>query len=492
MLTKFKISFFFLIIISCRLYSYEIKSIAINPLNKAIIYFDSIPEINSKLSDDKTKITLSIEKCKFNENHKQISGLGIISDIYIINTDSNTTINIRTKEKRGYTISRFPFSSHIEVDVFAWDKLDTDEDIFRTGLLAEEDKIYEEAFINYYNAAKKGNKQAVQFLALSYLRYGYFKEAEISFKYSYQIDTNNIDALAGLAISTFNLGDTNYSKILINNFRKKCNCPLRLNFELINYVLDSDFLDLRFINIDNLHLFEQNSSLDTNNISKDSTNIAKVETNTPNFFIKFIVDNYELLLFIIGAIGLSVLYLYLKWRQKTLLLIKSKQNENTKNLFNAELDKAKSYVNPKQATNIYQKIEIEDKPKDIAKPDENLINKKTAEKTQSSESPKNQTLAELLDTITKKNIDNETTQNPAANINAKLQLAMHLAEEQRKIKNQNLENLKESSIPTDKRKLSEVSKKLGIEKGGLETKVALEKILKDKDNLKKLSDKFGQ
>jgi uncharacterized protein with PQ loop repeat len=482
----------FLFFISTGLNANEITSILINPLNRVLIKFDSIPfNISSKLSDDKVKITVNVGRNNFRDSLKQISGLGIISDVYITKTDTASLINIRTREKRGYTISHLPFTSQIAIEVFSWEKLSPEEELFRTGLLAEEDKIYDESLKNFYTASIKGYTPAALFLGLSYLRSSYFKQAAISFSYAYQMDSTNFDALAGLAVATLNLGDTSYANILLNDFRKKCNCPVKLNYNFARLELDSFFLDVSHLNYADLHLNDSILATDSSklkSLAKDTSNIAKTKTDDEINLFNFIIENYQLILFIIGAIGISILYLYMKWRQKKLLSLKSKPSVAPKVSFNTELKNAATGINPQQAANLYKNSESNDKVEKNPEPPEpvnlqsvaNPINKEKISR-----------LETLLESITGKPASGLKSNTSTGGVNAKLQLAMHLADEQRKIKTQNLENLKLSTIPSDKKKLSEVSKKLGIEKGGLETKVALEKILKDKDKLRKLSDKFG-
>ena len=164
------------------------------------------------------------------------------------------------------------------------------------------------------------------------------------------------------------------------------------------------------------------------------------------------------------------------------------QSSNTSSqTFDENLQSATAKINPNAVSNLYKSSESiassqSDLPEksDVPKDDGNII---SADKLSQ--------LGSVIESITGKSAKSYKQNINIPNVNAKLQLAMHLADEQKKIKAQNLENLKNSTIPSDKKKLSEVSRKLGIEKGGLETKAAMEKILKDKNKLKKLTDKFG-
>jgi cytoskeletal protein RodZ len=220
----------------------------------------------------------------------------------------------------------------------------------------------------------------------------------------------------------------------------------------------------------------------TNKNNKDSI-LQQTENDSKNDLFADFSSFIEYTLIILGGTILAIVFYYFKWRKQKLNQIK-----NTKPIsFNEEMAAAKTAVNAKAVTKIYQSND-ENKPVDESvgednKPNNviNVINQEKIDK-----------LGSLIQSITGKPAESYKTQaKDSGNMNAKLQLSIHLAEEQRKIKSQNIENLKNTTIPTDKKKLSEISKKLGIEKGVLETKAAMEKILKDKDKMKKLNDKFG-
>jgi len=78
------------------------------------------------------------------------------------------------------------------------------------------------------------------------------------------------------------------------------------------------------------------------------------------------------------------------------------------------------------------------------------------------------------------------------NFSAKVELARNIQTEQKKLKDKSLEELKNMIIPTDKNKLNEISKKLGIELGGLETKKTIERIVGNEKELQELTNKFTE
>jgi tetratricopeptide (TPR) repeat protein len=464
----------------------KIVDVTINPLNRAIIEFDNLPDnLNSQLSDDKTKVIITIPKAEFPDKFRQISGLGVISDVFINNNIDNTTnINIKTTDKRGYTIFKNPFSNKLVIEVFLWDKISKEEEFFRTGLLALEDNIFDESIKNLHSASKMNFSQANYFLGILYLKTGYFQQAESALKFAIQNDSSNIDALIGLSQVYSKVGNTDSAEYYLKLIREKNTNYSSTLLLVTNIIIDSIYLDLSHLNFtvkDTINNTVPDSTL-TNKNNKDSI-LQQTENDSKNDLFADFSSFIEYTLIILGGTILAIVFYYFKWRKQKLNQIK-----NTKPIsFNEEMAAAKTAVNAKAVTKIYQSND-ENKPVDESvgednKPNNviNVINQEKIDK-----------LGSLIQSITGKPAESYKTQaKDSGNMNAKLQLSIHLAEEQRKIKSQNIENLKNTTIPTDKKKLSEISKKLGIEKGVLETKAAMEKILKDKDKMKKLNDKFG-
>lgn len=463
----------------------EIKNISINPLNRVVIEFDTIPaKLLSELSDSKTLITIKSSKLKFKDNLRQITGLGIISDVFLKTDSGNTVVNIRTKEKRGFTIAYYPFTNKVVVDVFLWDKLSAEEELYRTGLLAFEESIIAESVKNLYKSTKFGFYEASFQLGVSLFESGNFPEAAKAFKYAYYLDSNNYDALAGIAISLLQSGDNDSSFVYSKLFSSKCNCNYSANLNTSNIAIDSTYLDMSHLIVP-LPDSTKNAALDSASIA--SANIANkkdsLATNIQSESIYQKIENYIIYGFIIVGFTIIIFaYYYWKWRQDQL----ANQKEKTSQKFDKNLQEAKAKISPNAVSNLYKASENQtDQKKQEVKP----IEPKKEGEIISQE--KMDQLGSVIESITGKSAESYKLSSSLPNINAKLQLAMHLADEQRKIKSHNLENLRTASIPSDKKKLSEVSKKLGIERGGLETKAAMDKILKDKDKLKKLNDKFS-
>lgn len=487
MVDKLKILFYFFIFILLSIFSYSanIKNIKIDPLNSVVIEFDSIPiDLSSSLSDSKTLISINTGKYSYNEKIKQLSGLGIISDVFIKNENNNTVINIKTREKKGYTLSFHPFTNKIHIDVFQWEKLTPAEEEYRTGLLAKQDKIYVEMINSLYLSSKNGFEEAAFQLGNAYLETGHFKQAYDAYKYAFSKDTNNIDALAGMAISSYNLNIPFEAQKYAELFKNKCKCEFSNSFNLVPTSIDSSFLDLAHLAVNDSLNMRPDTTLKTLEPSiKDSVN-NKISKNE-DFDIFSSVESFMIYVIIILLSTLILLVvLYFKWRKKQM----ESWDKQPQTTFSENLKTAVAKVNPDKLSSLYKSDE-----KISSKDEQPVENYNKYEQSSIIDDDKLNKLNTVIESITGKPSGIiKQSQSLPPNVNAKLQLAMHLADEQKKIKSLNIESLKSSPIPSDKKKLTEISKKLGIEKGGLETKAALEKLIKDKDKLKKLSDKFGQ
>lgn len=476
----------FFILFTNQLISNEVTNIVINPLNRVVIKFDTLPQkIESELSDSKTLIKLDIGQTKINDKYRQLTGLGIISDVFVSNEAAKTILNIKAKERRGYTISYLRFSNQAIVDVFLWDKLSSDEELLRTGLIALEEKIYPETISSLYKTLKSGNNEGAYYLGMAYLETGNFQQAITVLNYAYHIDSTIIDALAGLALAHNQMGNYVDYENFANKFKEKCNCRFDATFNFNKIELDTTMLDLSHLVIPAVDSLNSDSTdiVLSDTISKvniDSLNsLNKVET------IFDTIERYLIYGFIIVGLTFALfIYYYWKWRKEQM----SKREKAPTQKFDDSLQAAQSKINTDTLKKMYKagdlandsKTETPAKHEQKVEKESEIISREKMDK-----------LGSVIESITGKPAASYKLTTTIPNVNAKLQLAMHLAVEQRKVKTQNLENLKTANIPTDKKKLSEVSKKLGIEKGGLETKAAMEKILKDKDKLKKLNDKFG-
>ncbi len=79
---------------------------------------------------------------------------------------------------------------------------------------------------------------------------------------------------------------------------------------------------------------------------------------------------------------------------------------------------------------------------------------------------------------------------PKKPLSPKVELAMHLQKEQLKIKDRKISSLRSDDMPDDETQLSELSRKTGIEKSGLEIKKNIDVISSDAQKLEQIKEKF--
>ena len=87
----------------------------------------------------------------------------------------------------------------------------------------------------------------------------------------------------------------------------------------------------------------------------------------------------------------------------------------------------------------------------------------------------------------------ETREKPQKRVSLppKVELALHLQQEQQKIKTRNIDTFSDKEIPMNGDELTEVARRLGVEKNSLETKANLSRLSTDEKSLSKLKEKFS-
>jgi hypothetical protein len=202
----------------------------------------------------------------------------------------------------------------------------------------------------------------------------------------------------------------------------------------------------------------------------------------------------------VTALLLSMLLVssYLRWKKQQ--IAKRKKPENKK--FEDNLSKAKtSMTGSALAASLYKKASAEGEPQKkekAIKPSQAKASANKPEQTDASQQDVALSLERLAREILaakSQEPQSPSQPKPAAKdkspLSAKIELALHLQQEQDRIKEKNMLSLSESNIPTDVSKVAEVARKLGIEKGAIEASKNISDI-KDNDNiLLKLTRKFN-
>jgi len=458
-------------------FSINIKKIVIEPLNRINIYFDSDKlQFNHYLSDDKKNINIYIDdNLKFKDT--LIKSEGIIENI-IFNNNSNPKIKITLKEKRGYNLLFLPTSNNLMIEIFQWDKLSTLEDKFRTSLLSFNNSITDIPIDDLQPLVKEKVSNVSSILGLIYFKKGLINTSEKLLNYSIFLNDNIPEVYAALYLINSIKGNFDLANQNKNHFFSKTALDTIYNVEYeINNINDEQEI-LKFSYIDSLLLESNETSLTKKNQDTIILKDFPTENKQDNAFNKLIL--YIVLIFSLFII--SVISLYLKWR---------------KNKINELIESKKIKIPGKKAisnkiTEVYKKNEPK---KDDIKPNSNESNK-TFEINKAKEK---ENILNVIKQVTeeikqseklKKEQENTEKFNQSYNIPAKVEIALNIQEEQKKLRNKNLEELKTTVLPIDKSKLTEVSKKLGIEVGGLEIKKEIDKLLNDEKELQNLKSKF--
>lgn len=459
-------------------YSISIKKVLIEPLNRINIYFDSDKlQFNHYLSDDKKNINIYInDNLKFTDT--VIKSEGIIEKIIFTN-NSNPKIKITLKEKRGYNLLFLPTSNNLMIEIFQWDKLSSAEDKFRTSILSFNNSITDIPINDLLPLVKEKVSNASSILGLIYFKKGLINTSEKLLNYSIFLNDNIPEVYAALYLINNLKGNFNIANQNKNHYFSKTALDTIYNIEYeINNLNDEQEI-LKFSFIDSLLFKSKDTSLTKRNqdtiILKDYPTESKQDDSSNKLIM------YILLLFSLFII--SIVSLYLKWRKNKINeLIESKK---------IKIPEKKTMSN--KITEIYKKNEPK---KDEVKPNLNEPNNKTIEINKAKEK---ENILNVIKQVTedikqseklKKEQENSEKTVQSYNIPAKVEIALNIQEEQKKLRKKNLEELKTTIIPVDKSKLSEVSKKLGIEVGGLEIKKEIDKLLNDEKELQNLKSKF--
>jgi hypothetical protein len=483
----------------------SIQKLSIEPLNRVNINLSFLPEkFESVLSADKLKITIKLDETSVNPNERQRSSTGVISDVTVSKAGNNSVISISLKEKRGYNAVILPYSKTLIVEIFQWNQLSVGEDKYRIGLLGFENKIPSAAIKDFISAVKENVPNAAAFLGILYLKLGKINSAELCLRLAEKNGSNIFDLYAALSQIYTIKNDSVKSKEFEKKFIQKTGNN-EFQFLIIPEITETDSSYSESIEyLKELLNKEQPLNIVKDTIIKktDSTLINKNKvTPVDSTAIKgFNISDYsEYALIGFFAILISILYLYLKWRNKKLDIMKAHKETR----FGIDLKNQKDKIVPKKVTDIYKSHEqTENITKQLPKKNEEPKNIETIDKEKKLVDDKMRKEVEsYLKNVRNQprakhdNIDEEFEKHSDIGSNkkpmsAKIELAMNLAEEQKKIKTQNLHELESINMPKDLSKLNEISKKLGIEKGGLETKQAIERLLADEEYLDKLKRKF--
>ncbi|MBI5325165.1 MAG: hypothetical protein HZB41_07840 [Ignavibacteriae bacterium] len=525
MITQRKILFIILLIVANffnggQLFSQiNVQRIVINPLNRATLYFSDYPaNYATKLSDDKQKVVLMLKDASVPDSSREAHSTGIISDVYVQSFRKNLEISVILKDKRGYTSTPLVYSRAIMTEVFKWDQLSVAEDEYRTGLLALEANLTASAEKSFEKSVSLGNADASVFLGIIKLQQGRVKSAFEHLLNAYKFQMRIPDGYAALSqIMRMNgyqkeavvLADTFYKQTGLVSFPELVvpeNPELTENEKNYDSLLkelsflitrDSSLLQAKQDSIrkdssDNKR-FKEILDSKNKNLSKKDVITQIIESLIPDGFSKVLF--VFLVLFIV--IFIVLVFAYFKWKKKKIEGRKKKQV--SKKLI---IPAKQSSAIAKKASNAYQKSGTFVDEKVGAGDDITSIEKlRKTQETKSSqfEQTFEKKLSELADRLDQpkkeillaekeKKYSEQTTDE--VKLTAKLELALHLLEEQQKLKEKETDKITDKGINTNISKMKEVAKSLGLSKENVRAEKPQDK--DNKEMISQLADKFAK
>ncbi len=505
---------------SNHLLAVSVVNYTIAPLNRVTIYFDKMPAtIEDSLSEDKHTLYINLGDVDFNPTQQFVIGEGIIKKIELIKKNKNTHLIISLTDKRGFTIAKLPYSVGLIVEFFDWKKLDSAEESYRLGLLSLIDNYVEIAEPDLLKGTNGGIGDASFFLGSIHLNRGKINTALKLFHFADVKKTTINDNYAALSqIYNYKKQEPEAEKYA-NVYKNKTgfnSVPSILFPKIIETGDQADLLPIIDSILNTKQDLVDSMPDDTTEIDTNKTEINDTTKTQKDESIweaeKFLLTKYAIGIAI--ALILFVVYLYLKWRNKQLRAIQEQQaktNKQTQNIppqkenFNKIMEekiKATNTVPPKIEKKVPNPPPAKQpnnvKQKQVIKPPASKIDysKNADELLNLIDKIKNEEEVITSDSILKaelhaSNLNATKTHKPINKIhNPNIDLASRLLQEQKKIKQEKLSNLSNIEKLTPD-KINEIAKKIGIDKGSLETKSNLDNLLKNESELNKLREKFG-
>ncbi len=457
-------------------------------------------EYSTQLAQDKRKIIINLTNTSVADTARSKAGSGLISEVYVQSQKKNLSVFVSLQEEHGYTAAPLPYTRSILIDAVRWDNLSTSDDAYYTALLALEDNILESAKRDFLSAAMEKHGEAAMFLGIILLQQGKVNSALKNLEFALNKGVTLPDLFAALSQAY----SIKQDKTKSNEFAERFKTSTSMSFSPqlpITTITEPDSAITEPV----AHLI-----LDTNEVAKDT---IKADTAISQKFEGLFADSTkkaddsfipgiynQILIYVAGialAIILLIVLLYLKWRNKQLL---SKNiNEKTAKTVPKRPAPRESQASQQAhlqaqklfAAKAYSKNPVQKENSPAAEKKETQIESKASINHQKNKD-------ELIETILNISKDKQALskdeytipQEKKKPLSAKLEIAMNLAVEQRKIKQKNINSIGSGAIDLSQSKLTDMAKKLGIEKGSLETKKALNKIEKDEAALSKLKNKF--
>lgn len=478
-----------------------LEKIEIDSSNHIFLYFEQIPKFTTSLDSSKTGLTVVFKNTFISNQANTIENSGIFQRIYYSKQDSNLILNIKLKEKSGYTTLIEPYSQRVVINLFNWTSLTKSEDLFHTALLALEDTLYDVSEKYLIQSSLLGNPKSAAILGLLYSNQKKINRASKfsefgQFDATYFPDIYNILA----NIYKYRSDSINFEKYKTQFEKSTANPYVPISFldnipsdtlsETESKILDSLIYSYRLnfqSDTSNDEFTRFNKLFDSNYTPTEETTTAqKSSWNALPLWLRAIIGVFV-------AFLLVLIFQYFRWRNMQIKIKQSKQKEyvkrENKDNFSGNRQEKKSPAMSPQMIDTYvqnqseakETINSENQSKSNMQQDTSLVI--TEEKVKQ--------LSNILENIkaTKEEETLKKNKQSQPPLSAKLELALNLAEEQKRIKQNKIEmSLNEFISTTDK--LKSTAQKLGLEENSIEIKQAIDNLINDKTKLQDLQSKF--
>lgn len=510
--------------------------------NRVILYgVGNVPKPNVYLNAEKTKLIAAFKGVSADEKARVAFGKGMMNDIDVIQQKGECVVYVQLKEKQGFTTSVLPYSDALVIDVFSWDKLAANDDLYRSGLLALSDGIVNQALPLLQQSSDKGNGDASFFLGVELLKQARYDEALGTLKKALQQQTTLHDVYAALCQIYRVNGLEEEAKRYENLFNTKSGIRSVLDIP-VEYQpplsSDGELSEGEPISLASMiSETEVPDSLSTStkgatDTSRFASLFSGTTTDSQNKVNGQVISNASLMpewmktasLAVIGVIAsvfVTVIVLYSRWRKKRSMEMEEEEdgdetqtdNENFAKIFAQESNKPRTNVQNALTSYAGQNIDnlISDDTLDtknvhpngtMLAPDRTMLEefvndvlekgKSAVEKGRNFVEDKKQILTTGVfepDSEEESVWEDEVTSSPPR---GEYELALHLHAKQRIHRSESLEELDITTIPEQKFSMSKIAKKLGVETGSLETKKSFSQLETDSRALNELKRKFSK
>lgn len=513
------------------------NKVEIGPPYRVSFYCSQLPDnFTSELSADKKRVTIRVPGASVQDSARQTHSGGIVEDVYINSKEGNLEIMIVLKSKRGYTAVPLPYSNALMAEFFRWDQINPTEDNYRMGLLALTDGIGKAAEKYLKKASDEGHVNASAFYGIILLQRGSVTEAAEKIEYALKSGSDIPDAYAAATQLLRMNNYPNEAEKYADAFKKLTGLSYvaELPVEIPDDAKPESTAAIEtalysLVNDSTLFSISANDSVPTTDSAKeerfaglfgpDSTadgnsgGNPEYDSSTPSVVPEWFTQILIYVGIFVIIFSVILIFAYFRWRRNQASKKIDDSDSVTNDAFDEKLEKARktlSEPNRKEAVKAYTKagsvVDRTVKEKSTAgkkqeKTEKQKVEEKAAteirSKAEKEEEDKNK-LMELLSKVKESKseegktvLQKEEPKPKKSEGPPRIELAMHLQEEQRRIKEKDISSIKQQDLPTDVKKLSEVARKLGIETSGLETKKKIDKLSSDKDAMSQLEKKFS-